>query len=67
MQQENILAQDIVMLMLISQAVMIATMYRNGRSEVLSGACLESSSNNSNNELMIITIVTIIFITLSSS
>ena len=68
MQQEDILAQDIVMLTLISQAVMIATMYRNGRSEVLSGACLESSSNNNNNnELMIITIVTIIVITLSSS
>ena len=48
MQQEDILAQDIVML--IRQAVMIATMYRNGRSEVLSGACLESSSNNNNNE-----------------
>lgn len=65
MQQEDILAQDIVML--ISQAVMIATMYRNGRSEVLSGACLESSSNNNNNEFMVITIVTIIVITLSSS
>ncbi len=41
MQQNDILAQDVVKL--ISQAVMTAATYRNGRSEVLSGACLESS------------------------
>jgi hypothetical protein len=41
MQQNDILAQDVVKL--IGQAVLTAAMYRNGRSVVLSGACLESS------------------------
>ena len=50
MQQDDILAQDVVKLMLISQAVMTAAMNRNGTSEVLSGACLESSNNNNNND-----------------
>ena len=35
------MAQDVVMLMLISQAVMTAAMNRNGTFEVLSGACLK--------------------------
>ncbi len=47
-QTPDILAQDIVMLMLISQAVMTATVKRNDTSEVLSGACLESSDVNNN-------------------
>ncbi len=46
MQQDGILAPDIVMLMLVSQAVMTAVMNRNGTSQELSGACLKSSSNN---------------------
>ena len=45
--------QDMVMLMLISQAVRTAAMKRNGTSVVLSGACLKSSdvkNNISNNK-----------------
>ena len=49
MQQDDILAQTVVKMILISQAVMTAAMKRNGTSEVLSGVCLNTSNDNSNN------------------